>query len=53
MTRYPYLDRYAMSLFHMFMIYAIIRGRSKVRKLTSNRELDSIVTGLDNHRTSL
>lgn len=53
MTRYPCLDRYAMSLFHLFVVYAVIRGRLGVCQLTSYCEPNPIVRGLDNHRTGL
>ena len=43
------LDYYAMSLFHMFVMYVVIQGRLEVHQVTSNRENDSIVRGLYNH----
>ena len=53
MTRYPCLDCYAISLFHMFMMYEVIWGRLGVRQLISNLEPNSIIRSLDNHRTGL
>ena len=42
-----------MSLFHMFLMYAVIRGQLGVRQQTPSCEPDSIVKGSDNHRTGL
>lgn len=47
------LDPYVISLFHMFVMYVVIRARLGVHQLTFNRDPDSIFRGMNNHRIGL